>query len=122
MHMKVNELLESDDSEGLKKFRKTLVGKVQAAVATNRALSTAHKWKYEVGDIFLSAKTKKTYEITGRSFVKRWDRDENYRRVGDPYMGATYSYKTNDGEKGMFYEKELAASKDMKKIASAPKN
>lgn len=92
--------------------------KVTAAAETNKALSAAHKWKYEVGDVFFSMKTKKTYEITGRRFVKRWDYDKNYRRVGDPYMGASYAYKTTDGEQGTFYEKELAASKDMKRIAS----
>jgi len=113
--MKVHELFESD----LKAFHKHLGDQVKAHVATNAAMSKQHKWKFNVGDTFLSSKTGKTYKLTGRTFQKRIDRDENFKKVGEPYMSAIYHYETTDGGRGTFWEDLIAKSKDLKRIAKA---
>lgn len=104
--------------ESLDHFRKDLHNRVKANAEADAALSRQHKWKFEVGTFFMSTKTWVTYEITGRRFQKRIDRDENFKKVGEAYLAPVYMYKSSDGGSGQFWEKELVASKTLKKISN----
>jgi len=110
--MKASEIFESD----IEKTHKMIKDRIKAHMETDRVISANHKWKFNVGDVFLSAKTGKTYEITYRKFQKRIDRDDNFKKIGDAYMSAVYGYKTADAS-GQFWEDTLAKSKDLKLIS-----
>lgn len=114
---KAERLSESDSQ--IADFHKKLKDEVKSHAQANAALAKQHKWKFNIGDVFLSTKTQKTYELTNRSFQKRVDRDENFKKIGEPYMSAVYWYETNDGEKGQFWEDALVKSSSLKRIAKA---
>lgn len=50
-------------------FAKGLHDKVQARVEYGALLARHHTWDYNVGDVFQSSKTGRTYKVVGRSFT-----------------------------------------------------
>ena len=114
---KAEKLTESDSD--IADFHKKLKDQVTSHAQATAAIAKQHKWKFSIGDVFMSTKTQKTYELKNRSFQKRIDRDENFKKVGEAYLAPVYWYETSDGEKGQFWEDDLAKSKTLKRIAKA---
>ncbi len=120
--MKLGDIKQPIVESDLAKFHSMLKNNIKANIETDKAISKNHKWKFEIGDVFLGLKTQKTYKIVGRKFQKRINRDENFKQVGEPYMSPIYMYETPDGEKGQFWEDLLKDSKSLKRIAKAGDN
>lgn len=101
------------DAQGLpdttSTFAKYMAASVRSSVEATQQLVKAHDWKYNVGDTFLSTKNGATYELTGRTFIKRTPRDENFKKTGEARLVPAYYYKTGDEGSGVFYEEGLGA-------------
>ncbi len=117
--MKLTDLKQPIAESDLAKFHSMIKDRVKAHVEADKLISKNHKWKFEIGDVFMGIKTGKTYKIVHRGFQKRIDRDENFKKVGEAYLSPVYYYETPDGDKGQFWEDRLVDSKSMKRIAKA---
>jgi hypothetical protein len=99
-----------DPDDGLKKFSKNLGDRVKAEVEYMKLRSRQHEWAYNVGDVFLSTKTGKTYKITGRTFMPHGPiKNKDYQ--------PTYFYEGGNS-KGTMREKALRESTTMKNLTT----
>lgn len=100
----------SKREEDLGEFRKRMLDEVKARAETTKVLVRQHDWRFNVGDQFLSVKTGKTYELTGRTIQKHREFNAETKKLGEPRMTAMYYYEGRDGERGTFVESKMLNS------------